>query len=436
MNYSKYPDLEMRQPREFFTGTLRRVCSRLDGAGAQQLEYQHSYLNTRETSTVEVCSLWVVGSYARGASTCGDLDLVLAIKASEGTSPKRGTVTKAFIGIHAGVRVYIGDPTENTSGISFGEAVLIWQPGMDWDATLRSIPLQADAGRYERLADRVPLRSEQHGLDLDLVNELVKQHELGVLAWRFIPLSELPHKFTPQADQQLARFLWYSQQGSNKSKLAPIVFAQAQQITMERHIGGSWYFPSSRAQAGQILIGGVRIHAESFWLTPWTLDQLDCTTVAFIPTLSTRGPNGFWIVERGANHRLVKTFEDVCVWTLVTSSGYPSLITLETYKDGVCVAEAQACDIFDSEDAAREYARESFEEMGDEATEADRLMPRRLCGREVLELLACVDVVTTNAGEDLPLNGRGFDYCRVHDESTRTLTPTEIADKFRLIAVT
>ncbi|MHC8305491.1 hypothetical protein [Pseudomonas sp. PB3P13] len=97
---------EKLNPRELFTKKLVRICQRLDEASSRVTH--KNFLYKAVTSQLEITSLGVVGSYARGAMTCGDLDLVLEYKLIEGNHPAPSTLTKTFFGFHQYVRYYFG----------------------------------------------------------------------------------------------------------------------------------------------------------------------------------------------------------------------------------------------------------------------------------------------------------------------------------------
>ena len=66
--------LEKRFPRDVFTKKLRRICERLDECATRTISFKHFFFRHRLlTAEVTVKSLWVAGSYARGAAECGDL---------------------------------------------------------------------------------------------------------------------------------------------------------------------------------------------------------------------------------------------------------------------------------------------------------------------------------------------------------------------------
>lgn len=377
---------------------------------------------------MEAAGLWVVGSYARGALTCGDLDLVFEVKATSGPRPVRGAA-KAFIGAPAGVRVYIGTPTENSSGTHFDEAVLVWKPGLDWEAALSGIPVDPTASRFARVGDQVPLRVEQHLLELPVIEDLVRLREQGVLSWRFVPLSAIPHTLEPRNRWEERTLRLFSEQSAMKRKLAPVVFSFARQLAAERSIGAQIELDS---YPGNFLkVGGVRIHVERLWLRADTLDELDCTGVAFIPALSTRGPNGFWLVERGPNHPVVQAFDGVRVWTHANADGTPCLITAGAQGAEGRMVEAETFEVFESEQQAQQWADELYEDDDEEDRDERKLMPKLLEGAEVLEVLACVDAVTPHAGEEFATTRRGLAYCLVHGEEQEVLAPAEVAHRLR-----
>lgn len=95
--------------------------------------FRHFLFRSRQyTADVTVTSIWVAGSYARGAFNCGDLDVVFQAEETR-NMPSQSAITRSFFGTLAYVRYYIGDPQKNASGIEFPDAVQIWScPGCDW----------------------------------------------------------------------------------------------------------------------------------------------------------------------------------------------------------------------------------------------------------------------------------------------------------------
>src|SRR6185312_11803253 len=130
---------EERKPREFYTRALIRICEKLESQDTYELHWKDRYLHRQCRGTLRAESLWVVGSYARGASTCGDLDLVLKLSLVDGVHAGHAQFVSKALRRSSGVRYYGGDPSANSSGVSFPEAVHIWSKGFDWRGAIDSI---------------------------------------------------------------------------------------------------------------------------------------------------------------------------------------------------------------------------------------------------------------------------------------------------------
>ena len=89
---------ENRQPREKFTALLMRMCERLDACASFEIHNNDKYLRwaieakeldaASAREQVLITRMWVVGSYARGMLTCGDLDVLLETRTADGKIPR------------------------------------------------------------------------------------------------------------------------------------------------------------------------------------------------------------------------------------------------------------------------------------------------------------------------------------------------------------
>jgi hypothetical protein len=214
---------EQRKPREFFTRALVRICEKLDAQDTYALAWKDRFLRRRWNGVMRAESLWVVGSYARGAPSCGDLDLVMKLTRVEGVHADISRFVSAALPRVPGVRHYAGDPQENSSGVAFPEAVHIWSAGSNWRSAIESIVIDPSAGRFSRPTDELPLRPEQLHAELDDVERLLRRHASGEVEWRFLatdPKRE-PMGEAPEWETKILRYMHRA--GQNTRRLLPYV---------------------------------------------------------------------------------------------------------------------------------------------------------------------------------------------------------------------
>ncbi|VTU44197.1 MULTISPECIES: hypothetical protein [unclassified Variovorax] len=197
VDYSKYPVAEARKPRAHFTEKLIRACKRLVESSERVMSFTPLLPSLPDHAYIRISRLWVVGSYARGATTCGDLDLVAECKTLDGMQPFPAVIKKNFFGPVPSVSLYCGTPQDNTSGVAFADAVLVWEQGLDWQAAIKAIPKVANAGRFWRETDEIPVRLQQTTLDWAILKGLLELERDGKLTWKFVPLTRVESVFRP-----------------------------------------------------------------------------------------------------------------------------------------------------------------------------------------------------------------------------------------------
>ncbi|MDR6538873.1 hypothetical protein [Variovorax soli] len=341
---------EKRLPREAFTKKLRRLCERLDERHQRTIPFKHWYFKDRElVAEVAVISLWVAGSYARGALDCGDLDVVLQL-AGPRDSPPLSTLTKAFFGTLPYVRYYLGEPAKNSSGVEFPEAVLIWSgPGCDWNARVAAIREVSGAGRHNRPTDAAPLRLEQLGADLDQLASATEARERGELEWAFREfnpesLQPIPVEEIEFGEEYLMRCanLW----GKKSQRIVPALLRLAREVEPL----GDW--SDSDSSRTVIRCGGTLVHVGRPELCVWRLhDNPSIRQLALIPHLTARGPNGAWLIRRGASHPDHQTMRGTQVFYHSDEIG-PVVRSVSQHKS--YISWIQVLDLFATEEQARQ----------------------------------------------------------------------------------
>lgn len=417
LNYKKFPDAEQRTPRSTFTKRLSSICSRLDKCPVKVTSLQELFYGKTPDMNISAQALWVVGSYARGALTCGDLDLVMQCSADSVEPdicavPAPWTVSKALAGGQVGVRIHEGTPLSNTSGVKFSEAVLIWQPGMDWQAAIESIRLNPDFTRYERPSDAFPFRSEQMRGTWDSANNLLKQFKAGVIQWTFRPLSALTPVFEPDTSEEIKALRVLGNASQMKKKLAPLTLGfirefrktMAVQPALSVSIFSPW-----------VEVGPHRVVVDRVDLAMVDLDDISCASISFIPSLNMRGPNGVWTVERGPNHPLVKQVQHARAWCTLDENNSPVVWKAHTQTLDETVS---LVDMFSTQEGAQGDADVLNADCAPCAGQPGHLVPRLLAGRKLLEVFGMAEALVLD-GTAFALTHNAVAYCKdFNDEIT------------------
>lgn len=434
LDITKYPDQEVRTARDVFTAKLRKICAKLDASSSQVVKCKDWFTGDEIYVAAKARGLWVFGSYARGSLTCGDLDLVLQLDYDR-ACPRRSALNKAFVGVHPHVRVYHGTPEENDTTLKLSDAILIWEPGMDWSAALEQIEAVPSAGRFSRAGDALPLRSEQDGLGLGPREDLVEMHEKGILRWRFVPLSAIDQVVTagetrwggPSESWVLQCF---GDQSAMKRKLLPVILGFARELAAQYCPGRQIEWDVDR----DIRLDTIAIQVGTLNPYALSLDSYDKTAIAFIPALSTRGPNGFWFIERGPNHPLVKELAGVHIWAHADKDGNLSEASSSVgWSNDRPAAECTTLDVYTSEQEAQEYADMYYDDDEEDDRDLYRKIPLRVEGAELLQVLARVDGLMPTGYGVIPLSYLGQRYCVAAEEDASLPSPKALAAKLHAL---
>jgi hypothetical protein len=412
------PAVEHRLARDVFTRKLNRICKRLDGSSQRTIECR-DFFRRKTSAEVRIVNVWAVGSYARGALKCGDLDIVLEIEVLQGGRPWPHEVARAFFGTLPYVRYYDGIPATNTSGVAFPEAVPIWtKPQCDWQAAIAAIPLDPSAGRAARATDDVPFNLEQLYCEADELEEIIDLRNRRFLEWEFVALDPLQCK-SVEIPRQTDRdsVYWHAHSMGKKSQQLLPAFDQLMKI---HEPFGAWIYshPHGRQsmKCGGTLIRYGRPEVRIDLLT----ENVSIRQLVIVPHFTRRGPNGAWFIRRGLQHPDVKALADKYAYYHVTE-GLPDIIT-------DCPSEnrwecATFIDLFDSEEKAQAQA--------DELNNDSDFMLEVRCveGAEILTLTGLCDALFLN-GEFLPLTYEGKRLAERETQATVAELAAWLPDRF------
>jgi hypothetical protein len=194
------------------------MCGQLDACHVRTFDYKSSssdpwYLQVEGRVHAKVLGLWAFGSWARGASECGDLDLAARFDYAWAEPALRGgthpievdsflpdfdAIRRAMLGSRPHVHVLdLKRVLEHGKSADFAvdpeSLVLIWRPELDgqlahdWRASIEGVKPQAQETRAPRLTDALPLLIEQTAMDLRHAENAVRAHQGGLVAWEFRP---------------------------------------------------------------------------------------------------------------------------------------------------------------------------------------------------------------------------------------------------------
>jgi hypothetical protein len=308
---------ELRLKRSSFTSVLNKMCAALDADNHSLVTWKVFFSDIKFTANIEVLSLWVAGTYARGATDCGDLDIVMEFSAPHPPLPNGRQAGKSIFKNYRRVNIYGGTPSKNESGIKFEEAILIWQgKGFDWEKVISNIKENSTASRYLRPTDSIPFRPEQLAMEVDELEELVKMEEQGVIRWSFTPISDLTPKAPEYEDESEFKRL-VSYRAAKTQKLFPYLLAFFSQSNPLKDMLLRYEHDDTRffVNGSKIYVGCPRIHIGE-------LDRVTTSEIVIAPHITARLPNGIWSIRRGKNHPILASSKGILGYALIDESGH------------------------------------------------------------------------------------------------------------------
>jgi len=407
-----------RVPRERFTKVLISICRRLD-EGPRIVEWEQRYvLPLRQRTQVSPRSLWVFGSYERGAPECGDLDLILDVEKKCLTEPDPSfphilnlmpfkPQTTALIGRLANVRCHIGTPERNTSGLAHEDVRLIWAAdGLDWCQAIRAIQIDPEATHFARPTDRFPLRPEQFSYAGENEDLLAAESD-GLIQWEFIPLGEPDVEALESAEG--AKMVAGSRGvGRETAKLLPHILSYMRNRFRIVDSGMGLEGASLRWGGCEFKLGMREFHERE-------LMDLRTYEIDVVPHITRRGPNGIWRIFRGPEHPHVKRLTGKTYF--VTNEGSLGLSEVTNLDENEYPTVGYAVYLYSTEDAALEAIREDHD-----GVLTEEMRPVAVTGDDLLQLVSLADVINIGDVETIAQTYKGL----VAMGGERIATPDEV----------
>ncbi|WP_394845141.1 hypothetical protein LZC95_49965 [Pendulispora brunnea] len=341
---------ERRFPRERFRRVLERILGRLDAEQTYRATWRDDFFRDERSSTFRVKALYVAGSWARGAPDCGDLDLLLSIDAGppHGHDIPKSQISRLVTGSPAYVQVHTGTPEDNSSHVEFPEAQLLWSvDDRDWQSKLDAIKVDPNAGRFSRKYDALPMRPGQLRTTFEVLDEVVEQLDRGIIASEWVPIGAIQPKPDTWDEETEKWHRWLSIEGGKQARKVGDFVLQYLFATCPSEIDLGY-----SSNPLDFRYGGFYVTMGRPYLDIDVLNNVNATAVVLAPYITTRGPNGIWILRRGAQHPFQALFERVrcCV------ASECGKITFT--KTGSGFRNWQEANLFTSEKKLRRYMKD------------------------------------------------------------------------------
>ena len=403
---------EKRRQRTSFTRSLQRIAERIDRTCEFEVEWQNVFIRRKEKTKFCVNNLWAFGSWAKGASFCGDLDLIVDVEVSEGFLPMTSTLRRVLIKGARDVRLYVGKPEKNNSGVAVEDAVLIWSVSdRNWKKNIADVKPEPSADRFVRKIDAFPLRSEQLYEEIDALEKVVDLKNENILDWMWTPISNFNLDSKHWSDTALSFYERLKKGHSGKKT------REAMRVIIDWYEGNdpirTWnYDHSSRAA---FTINGNFVHVGRPSIDLRRLDHHSCSGLMIVPHLSKRGPNGIWLIFRGTKHNLERMFRKISTYYLKWKDQSPAVVRVHSDWRQINLIE-----FFRKKTDAISFAREISEE-----TEPEYCVSKA-SGNDLLRIVSLVDQIEID-GEScaISLEGTFFD-----DEDFPRPNPKELKKIF------
>lgn len=327
--YAQFPSQEARVSRKSLLRTLGALVAQLDKAPEVSMPTYGKVNSPSEGddsfNQVTATGMWVTGDIAYGASSARRLEVLLEFTAPNLAYLNHSQVILHLLGFNLNVKVYAGRPEMNETGGYCSRAVKVWGPNLDSAAALNQLELMPTGTPPAKL---FPLADDQ--LDMSPLERMALKEKIksGVITSKFYPLDEVVDPVLTTSmlgpKQELIRdaelvlpdpaldltaaiydyFRLVELCGAFRSKTT----INADECYLQH--GSAIVFPGRGIKPNVAL-----------------LDQTLISSIAYIPELSEKGPNGFWVLERGPIHPLRKAVQGLAAWAKTDVMG---VLTVES----------------------------------------------------------------------------------------------------------
>lgn len=401
------PPSSTRYPRDHFSVKLAKLCRRLDSK------------SSGEADAYWVDQVWAVGSWARGAPLCGDLDLVVSLGGRGDNYKTLSQLASPILGRQRGVEVHFGVPGDNTSGVAFRDQVLIWsRQGNNWQSAIDDVPIDPNATRAPRQWDALPFDYKDFSgcMSNDALRKVIDLEQKGIIRWTVHTLPK-PQESWPEGERPAhiarAELLMRGWGPERRTSMLAMIDYVATGFPNQR----DRYLQLSE-EFREMEMGGLVLRVGPLYINPdWLDGKFEGRAFGLAKLWSKSKPNLLWMIERGPNHPINRAFEDIEAWTLWHAARDEA--SCETW---VFPHQQEGGADFMHLFTTRREAAAAIRLLEDEdLAEPGSLLPKLLRGQELLDWLSCMDGVELKQQSTLALTNLGQRCAGLDDEDRVTL---------------
>lgn len=385
-DFSRYPSDEALVSRKILLRQLLGVCERLNSLSKGSLPLHvmqgEFRVETSQKLEVEVVNLWLVGDLARGASAARRLELLVEYRCENWTAIDADQLVSKFIGAEPNLLVHVGRPELNSTGKYISVANRVW--GRDVSSSQEEVSKLVGnnaLGPVHTASKLIPLADDQLKLSWLKCESFNAKVRAGVLKSSFIPIHQVEAVFRDSCDKAQERMLGLAslRLPESQARMAPLVAGLFKHLAKTHLLQGA---PEFVPEMGVFQQGGVCVtvgeHLDPDFLA---LDNQRYTAMVYAPPLNKKGPNGFWLIERGAQHPLSKAFAQAQAW-VATEDGQRVSFEEKVYLDGHAAKVLHV------------YATKASAQASCNAPAGQALL---LQGDELLQALALADILVAGS---------------------------------------
>jgi hypothetical protein len=274
----------------------------------------------KERGSFTVSRVFVFGSFARGAPTCGDLDLLLQIQPRAGSRlPPTPTAKRAVFGALRNADLFVESAASSTYLANFPEARQIWSSDDPCGAErVDAIAVDPAARRFARKADVLPVSLKRLDIDKAQAEELADAiHEQRITSsWRVIDGDVVDEERWSDSLKKAAR-QFNEDLGKDTRRCVPFAMEclrnNAHRSLGQRYVDGR--------HKTVMHVGGWQVRVGRPEPAFGDLDAIDTRGLIMVPKLSSSATNVVWTLTRGPQHPAMVAAREFRAWAVNDGRG-------------------------------------------------------------------------------------------------------------------